>query len=51
MFRPVSHVMFDMDGVILDTEPLYSACAVEVARRHGSQEPLTWDIKVWLHIN
>ncbi len=26
----ISHVLFDMDGLILDTEPLYTAATVQV---------------------
>ena len=29
----ISHVIFDMDGLILDTEPLYTAATVQVAGR------------------
>ena len=29
----ISHVIFDMDGLILDTEPLYTAATVQVGGR------------------
>jgi HAD superfamily hydrolase (TIGR01509 family) len=32
---PVDAVIFDMDGVIVDTEPVWDAVRVEFARRHG----------------
>lgn len=49
---PVTHVIFDMDGLLLDTEPLYTSATQEVARRHGSTDPggaprpFEWDLKV-----
>lgn len=48
----VTHVLFDMDGLLLDTEPLYTAATEAVAARHGSTDPsglplaFTWDLKV-----
>lgn len=41
--RPVKSVIFDLDGVLLDTEPIYTAAAEEVIARYGKSYP--WDIK------
>jgi len=42
----ISHVIFDMDGLILDTEPLYTAATVQIAERHGSAVEFDWQLKV-----
>jgi pseudouridine 5'-phosphatase len=41
--RPVTSVIFDLDGVLLDTEPLYTDAIAEVAARHG--KVYDWSIK------
>jgi len=41
--RPVSHVIFDLDGVLLDTEPLYTRATQEVISPYG--KTFDWSIK------
>ncbi|KAJ0172221.1 hypothetical protein K1T71_012194 [Dendrolimus kikuchii] len=36
-FNPVSHVLFDMDGLLLNTEDLYSIGFQKVASRYGKE--------------
>jgi pseudouridine-5'-monophosphatase len=45
----VSHVIFDMDGLLLATEELYTEAANTVAKKFSRQDPValvTWDLKV-----
>lgn len=41
--RPARAVIFDMDGVLLDTEPIYTEATQTLVGRYGKQ--YTWDIK------
>ena len=41
--RPIRNVIFDLDGVLLDTEPLYTQAIARVAARFG--KVYDWSIK------
>ena len=47
VFPPVRACLFDMDGLLLNTEDIYTQCADTVLQRHG-RPPLPWSLKAKL---
>ncbi|KAL1475759.1 hypothetical protein MTO96_037049 [Rhipicephalus appendiculatus] len=45
-FKPVTHVIFDLDGVVLDTETIHEEAVQSIASRYGKK--YTWALKVKL---
>ncbi|MEB2283873.1 MAG: HAD-IA family hydrolase [Myxococcales bacterium] len=43
LVRPISHVVFDMDGVLLDTERFYTEVTREIVGRYGKE--FDWSLK------
>jgi pseudouridine-5'-monophosphatase len=46
-FPPVRACIFDLDGLLLNTEDIYTLCANNVLTKHG-RPPLPWSIKAQL---
>ncbi|KAI5924728.1 HAD-like protein [Camillea tinctor] len=46
-FPPVRACLFDMDGLLINTEDLYTECANAVLQRHG-RPPMPWSVKAQL---
>ena len=44
----IKGAIFDLDGTLLDTEPLYDAAAQKLIDLYGNGQKITWDIKQFI---
>ena len=44
----IKGAIFDMDGTLLDTEPIYDLAAQKVIDEYGNGEKITWDVKQYV---
>ena len=45
-YTPVTHVIFDMDGLLLDTQEIYSSVGANILQRHGKTPDWEFKMKV-----
>jgi pseudouridine-5'-monophosphatase len=43
VFRRITHVIYDLDGLLLNTEPFYTRVNQDIARRYGAT--FDWELK------
>ena len=41
----IKAALFDLDGTLLDTEPIYDEAAQKLIDQYGNGNKITWDIK------
>lgn len=46
VFNPVTHVIFDVDGLLYNTEPIYEDSVREICQSYGKEFPLDVRLKV-----
>ena len=44
-FKPVTHVLFDMDGLLINTEVIYTRTIETILEKYIGPTELSWDIK------
>jgi len=45
-YKPVTHVIFDMDGLLLNTQTIYSQVSARLLEKHGKQPDWEFKMKV-----
>lgn len=46
VFNPVTHVIFDVDGLLFNTEPIYEDSILEICKSYGKEFPLDVRMKI-----